>query len=160
MTRVFRAAPRLLLVLSSLLLVNACSRGGGGSGGLQADVAAHCSDLQRNAQMMALGYRQGLNDLPHLGGELTGGLLTKFYGEATWCARVRSEGQKELVKLTQELSILLDEIATRAPEAAQGKRVGEGWSAPDASSARAEVSAKLDRVAVIVAEINKRPLKN
>jgi hypothetical protein len=144
-----------LLVLLTPLAMAGCSRGGG----LQADVAAHCAELQTNVERMAASYREGRNHFPQMGGELSGDLLTRLYNEATWCAKVRGEGQRELIALTQELSIVLDDVNARFPLAVEGKDVGNAWAAPEASAVRGGVADKLDRAAAILREINQRPLK-
>jgi hypothetical protein len=150
-----RPAPRALLVLNVLLAAAGCSRGGE----LQADVAAHCAELQRNVEQMAKAYREGGNRFPLLGGELNGDLLTRLYSEVSWCAKVRSADPKALLALTQELSVLLSDVDAQAPLAARGKALADAWVAPEASAARVEVATKLDRVAAILREINQRPLK-
>lgn len=143
------------MVLCTLLAVAGCSRGGE----LQADVAAHCADLQSHVERMATGYRNGSNHFPLLGGELDGNLLTRLYAEASWCARVRSADPKALMTLTQELSVVIDEVSLKAPLAVKGKGMADAWAVPEASAARAEVATRLDRVAAIIREINQRPLK-
>ncbi|NMO21202.1 hypothetical protein HPC49_29300 [Pyxidicoccus fallax] len=122
-------------------------------------MAAHCGELQLNVERMAKSYREGRNQFPLLGGELDGNLLTRLYAEASWCAKVRSADQKALMALTQELSIVMDDINLKAPLAAKGKALADAWSAPNESAARAEVATKLDRIAAIIREINQRPLK-
>lgn len=146
---------RFLLLISSLAMAS-CSRGGGE---LQADVAAHCAELQTHVERMAESYRAGRNSFPLLGGPLDGNLLTRLYSEASWCAKVRSEGQRELTALRQELSVVIDEVNAKAPLAVQGKDVANAWAAPEASAVRAEVADRLDRAAAILREINQRPLK-
>lgn len=147
----------VLPVLSLLLAVTGCSRQSGG--GLQADVAMHCAELQRNAEQAAKHYRAGLDDLPQVGGELSGHLLSRLYNEVNWCSRVRSEGQREMMELMQEMSILIDQSTSKLPLARQGAVGVAGGASPEAAAARAEVSGYLDRVAAIIGEINKRPLK-
>jgi hypothetical protein len=120
---------------------------------LQADVAMHCAELQRNTEQAAKIYRAGLDDLPPIGGEISGHLLSRLYNEANWCSRVRSEGQRELMGLMQELSVVVDTATERLPLARQGTAVAE------AGAARAEVSKYMDRMAAIIGEINQRPLK-
>ncbi|MCY1021554.1 hypothetical protein [Pyxidicoccus sp. MSG2] len=138
---------RLLPVLSLLLVVTGCSRGGG-DGGLQKDVAMHCAELQRSTEQAAKLYRAGHNDLHPIGGVLSGHLISRLYNEANWCSRVRSEGQREMMMLAQELSIIASEVTELLPQATSG-----------AGDARAEISKHLDRFAAIVGEINQRPLK-
>ncbi|WP_163998423.1 hypothetical protein [Pyxidicoccus caerfyrddinensis] len=147
----------LLLVLSLLLAATGCSRQSGG--GLQADVAMHCAELQRNTEQAAKIYRAGLDDLPPIGGEISGHLLSRLYNEVNWCSRVRSEGQRELMGLMQELSIVVDTATSKLPLARQGVGGVEGGASPEASAARVEVSGYLNRIAVIIGEINQRPLK-
>lgn len=148
-----------LLLVSTLLAATGCSRSGGG-GGLQADVASHCAELQRDVENLARAFSGGRNLYVPLGGPINSDMLTRVYRESAWCARVRSEGQRELMGLMQEMSVLADEVVSKLPLATKGKSVAEGWSAPEESAVRAEVSTRLDRIAVILGEINKRPLKH
>jgi hypothetical protein len=126
---------------------------------LQADVAMHCAELQRNSEQAAKIYRAGLDDLPPIGGEISGHLLSRLYNEVNWCSRVRSEGQREMMMLMQEMSILVDQSTSKLPLARQGVGGVEGGASPEASAARAEVSGYLNRIAAIIGEINQRPLK-
>lgn len=151
----FRPLPSLFLMLFITSAAAGCSRGGE----LQADVAAHCADLQSQVERMATSYRNGINHFPLLGGELDGDLLNRVYAEASWCAKVRSADRTELLKLTQELSIIAGDVSLQAPLAAKGKGMADAWAAPEESATRAEVSTKLDRIVVILKEINQRPLK-
>lgn len=150
-----RLLPRVFLVLSTLLAGAGCSQ----RGELQRAVESHCSELERHVDLMAKGYREGRNHFPLLGGELSGDMLVSLYREVTWCASVRVDEGKQLLAMSQELSVLIDEVNARYPNAVKGKALGEGWANPEASAARTEVSGRIDRIAAIVREINQRPLK-